>query len=355
MSTSTVLTPNQALDRLLEHEDLTTAQAAALFEAITKGDMAPALAGALLAGLRAKGVKPDELRGFAQSMRALARRPHITDVSRAVDIVGTGGDKSSSINLSTGAALLAAAAGLIVIKHGNRSVSSRAGSADVLEALGCRLPLDEAGAAACLERTGFTFLFAPHYHPAMKAVGPVRGALGVRTVFNILGPLSNPAEPAYHVIGAYSLEIAELMANALSGMPITRAFVIHGARGWDEPTPVGPFTLFDVRPGSVQRSVRSPSDYGLPTCTEADLTGADAAHNAGVLRDVLTGKRHGPARDAVMLGAALALEVTGTETTPRAAIARAAQAIDSGAGVRLLDAIARFSSELDLADKAGTK
>src|SRR5688572_17589051 len=199
------------LDGLLERRALGTEDARALLVGLTDAELPPALAGALLAALRAKGITPEELRGFALGMRALARRPQIERGLAAVDIVGTGGDKSGSYNISTGASLLVAAAGLSVVKHGNRSVSSKAGSADVLEALGLKLPLDEAQAAACLAATNFTFLFAPHYHPAMKAIGPVRAAMGVRTVFNILGPLSNPAEPPFHVIGAFNEATARLM------------------------------------------------------------------------------------------------------------------------------------------------
>jgi anthranilate phosphoribosyltransferase len=276
-------------------------------------------------------------------MRAAALRPRIASAARAVDIVGTGGDRSGSFNLSTGAALLAAAAGQPVIKHGNRSVSSRAGSADVLEALGLQLPLDEQRAGEFFERTGFTFLFAPHYHPAMRAVGPVRAALGVRTVFNVLGPLSNPAEPGYHVIGAYDLRTARLMAEALSGLPITRAFVVHGSGGWDEPTPLGPFALFDVRPGSVRQSERTPANFGLQTCAEKELLGGDAAFNAAGLARVLRGEEQGGHRDALLLGAALALEVSGAESTPRAAVARAATAIENGRAAALLGQLAAFS------------
>src|SRR3974390_3493794 len=199
------------LERLLEGEHLEEAEAAALMQALTAADLAPALAGALLAALRAKGVTAAELRGFAASLRALARRPQLPPVDQAVDIVGTGGDRSGSLNLSTGAALLTAACGLPVIKHGNRSISSRAGSADVLEALGLPLPLDEQRAGECFAATGFTFLFAPHYHPAMKSVAPFRSALGVRTVFNMLGPLTNPAAPPFHVIGAFDLPTTVLL------------------------------------------------------------------------------------------------------------------------------------------------
>lgn len=332
------------LDRLLEGQHLSERQAEQLLVALTTADLDPALAGALLAALRAKSVTAAELRGFARSMRALARRPQIGAVSGAVDIVGTGGDRSSSLNLSTGAALLAAACGLPVIKHGNRSISSRAGSADVLQALGLPIPLDEAAAGRCFTACGFTFLFAPYYHGATRHIAPVRAALGVRTVFNILGPLSNPASPPYLVVGAYELRTAKLMAEALVGSGVERAFVLHGAEGWDEPTPIGPFELLDVGP-SVRAEQRSPADYGLPACRVSELLGADAVHNARELAAVLTGERRGAHRDALLLGAALALEVTGQEPSPRLALARAAQAIDSGAAGALLGRLQRFGAQ----------
>ena len=331
------------LERLLEREDLAQGEARELLLALTSPELAPALAGALLAALRAKGVSAEELRGFAGAMRERALRPQLPAGPPAVDIVGTGGDRSGSLNLSTGAALLTAAAGQRVVKHGNRSVSSRAGAADVLEQLGLRLPLDELAAGRCLAATGFTFLFAPHYHPAMKSVAPVRQALGVRTVFNILGPLSNPAEPAFHVIGAYSSATAALMANALAGMNLTRAFVVHGADGWDEPTPVGDFELYDVHAGRVQRTTRSPEDYGLARCRSIDLLGGDAASKAAALRAVLGGRDRGAHRDALLLGAALALEVCGQVDGPAAGMARAAAAIDGGAAAQLLEGLERFA------------
>jgi len=330
------------LDRLLEAESMDEVEAERLLSALTDAELAPALAGALLAELRAKGVTAAELRGFARSMRALARRPQLPSIPGAVDIVGTGGDRSGSLNLSTGSALLAAACGLPVIKHGNRSISSRAGSADVLQALGLPLPLDEAAAGRCFAALGFTFLFAPYYHAATKNIAPVRTALGVRTVFNILGPLSNPAAPPFLVLGAFSLATAQLMADALSGSGVQRAFVIHGAEGWDEPTPIGAFTLFDVGPGGVRREQRTPADYGLPLCTASALAGADAAYNALELRRVLEGQSHGAHRDALLLGAALALEVTGREGVPRTALSCAAQVIDSGAARELLLRLDRF-------------
>jgi anthranilate phosphoribosyltransferase len=332
------------LECLLDRRDLAESQAEDLLTLLTSVEDAPAMSGAILATLRCKGVVASELRGFARAMRKLALRPAVPDGIRSIDIVGTGGDGSNSLNISTGTAIVTAACGLPVVKHGNRSVSSRTGSADVLAALGLRLPLDERAAANCLAATGFTFLFAPYYHPAMKAVAPVRAALGVRTVFNMLGPLSNPARPPYHLLGAFSLEAAKLMAEAIAGLDIERAFVVHGAAGWDEPTTVGPFTLFDVRPGRVAAEMREPEDFGLDRCTATELAGGDPAHNAGVMRDVLEHGARNPYRDCLLLGAALALEVAGEEAAPLNAMARATDAIDSGAAGRVLGSLAAFSA-----------
>ena len=198
---------------------------------------------------------------------------------------------------------------------------------------------DAQAAVACLEATGFTFLFAPHYHPATKAIAAVRAALGVRTVFNILGPLVNPAQPPLHLVGAFSLEVARLIADTFQGLPMERTFVVHGAHGWDEPTPAGPFTLFDVRPGRVETQVRAPSEYGLALCSAGDLAGGDAGHNARALEAVLYGEDRGAHRDCLLLGTALALELAGEARAPREGLARAAAAIDSGAARRLLEAL----------------
>ena len=336
--------PRELLQRLLERRDLTQAQAEELLTQLTDPQLPPAMAGAMLAALSTKGVVANELRGLALTMRRLALRPEIPAGVRAIDIVGTGGDASGSLNISTGTALLTAACGVPVVKHGNRAVSSRCGSADVLEALGLAIPPDGRSAAASLAATGFTFLFAPHYHPATARLAPIRVALGVRTVFNILGPLVNPVQPPLHLVGAFSGDVARLMAETFQGLPIERAFVVHGAEGWDEPTPVGPFTVFDVRPGQVSRGVRSPAQYGLDVCRAADLAGGDAARNARSLEAVLNGEEQGAHRDCLLLGTALALELHGDTTDPREGIARAAAAIDSGAARRLLEALRRLGA-----------
>jgi len=327
---------NATLEQLLARVDLSEADAGALMRALTDEALPPPMAAALLVALRAKGETAAEVRGFATAMRGLARPFDLPAGLAAADIVGTGGDGSGSLNLSTGAALLAAACGLPVIKHGNRSVSSKSGSADVLEALGVALPADGAAARRLLDATNFTFLFAPNFHPAMKAIAPVRRALGVRTVFNILGPLTNPAAPPFAMIGAFDLPTARLLADTLAGMPVRRAFVVHGEPGWDEATPVGPFTVFDVRPGLVRRQKRDPAHYGTPRCLPADLEGGDAATNARAIEAVLTGRDEGPHRDALVLGAGLALDLTGRARGLRRGIELARRTLAAGGGAALL-------------------
>ncbi len=327
------------LDRLLDGNDLSEAEAAGLMHTLAAGEMDAALAGALLAALRAKGETAAEIRGFATAMRELSLRPAIPEGPPTVDSVGTGGDNSGSLNLSTGAGLLAAAAGARVVKHGNRSVSSQSGSADVLECLGMPLPLGEQAAIDCLAALNFTFLFAPAYHPAMKSIMPVRGALGVRTVFNMLGPLTNPSAPPYQLVGAWSKEAAGLMADTLSGMPIERVFVVHGEPGWDEASPAGDFILYDVRRGSVETSVRTPEDYGVARCAPEDLRGGDAAHNATALAKVLKGEDKGAHRDAILMGTSLILEVTGLVSDHASGLEMASAAIDNGQGAAFLEAM----------------
>ncbi|NND59390.1 MAG: anthranilate phosphoribosyltransferase [Gammaproteobacteria bacterium] len=336
-----VATARDALNQLLDGADLDESAAADLLHALTDADLAPALVAGVLCALRAKGETAAEIRGFATAMRALAIDPQVPDGAPTVDCVGTGGDGSGSVNISTGAALLAAACGLRVVKHGNRAISSNSGSADVLEQLGLSMPMENATALGCLERTNFTFLFAPFYHPAMKTVAPVRAAMGVRTVFNLLGPLTNPARTPYALIGAFSPAAAKLMADTLSGMEITRAFVIHGEPGWDEATPIGRFLLYDVRPGQVIEEQRDPADYRLAACTVEQLAGGDAASNAAAMKRVFAGER-GAHYDALALNAALLLELTGTARGRRASLAHVREAINSGRATQLLQDIEEY-------------
>jgi anthranilate phosphoribosyltransferase len=340
--------PRQILEQLLDGRDLSEEAAAELLSLLTAPDLAPAMAGALLAALRAKGVTADEVRGFAGAMRQLARKPSLPanhGGMDAIDIVGTGGDASGSLNLSTGAALLAAACGLPVIKHGNRGISSRCGSADLIEALGITLPLDEVGAAGCFAATGFTFLFAPYYHPAMKALAPIRAALGVRTVFNLLGPLTNPGAPRYFLIGAYDAATAELIAATLAGMQVERAWVVHGAAGWDEATPIGPFLTFDVAGRAIRQMEVDPREFGIARCASSELLGGDATTNFAALLDVFEGRDRGPHREALVLQCGIALHIAGRAQSIAAGIEAARAAIDSGTARSWLGQLQDFAAK----------
>lgn len=331
--------------KILDGDRLTEAEAGRLLTGLTNDDLDPVMAAAALAGMRTRGETAEEMRAFARGLQEIAVAPDISDVSRAVDVVGTGGDSSGSLNLSTGAALLAAAAGVEVIKHGNRSVSSRSGSYDVLGALGLDVPWDAKRSGEVFDQTGFTYLFAPAFHPSMKAIAPVRQAMGTRTIFNLVGPLANPARAPHLVVGAFSAECAEMMAETLSGMDIARAFVIHGEPGWDEPTPVGPYLMIDVRPGSVERLTEDPADFGIERCAPEALIGGDAAHNAAAIKEVFAGGR-GPHRDALVLGASLALRVRGVSIDE--AMGTASAAIDDGAALDLLDRLAATQETVDV-------
>jgi anthranilate phosphoribosyltransferase len=334
---------NAILERLLAGRDLSLRESERLFAVLTDPATPAPVVSALLVALRAKGETPTELRGMALAMRARALPCNLGPADGLVDVVGTGGDHSGSFNLSTGSALLAAAAGARVVKHGGGAVSSRAGSADVLARLGLPLPLATGDARALFQATGFTFLHAPYFHVALRGLGPLRRALGTRTVFNLLGPLCNPAAPPFAVIGAASLAAARGIAQALSGLPIERVFVIHGAAGWDEPTPMGPFHVFDVARGRVGESMRDPLDTGLPRCAARDLKGGDAAFNARALSDVFGGAS-GAHRDALVLGAALALEVSGRCRDLDEGVDAAAAALADRRASQLLASVASFGA-----------
>jgi len=232
-----------------------------------------------------------------------------------------------------------------VVKHGNRSISSRSGSADVIERLGFTLPLDETRAARCFAATGFTFLFAPYFHPAMKALAPIRAALGIRTVFNLLGPLTNPAAPRFRLIGAYDAATAELMAGTLAGMDIERAWVVHGAAGWDEATPIGPFLAFDVARGAIRRHEIDPRDFGLAVCEAGDLAGGDADANLAALLEVFAGRDRGAHLSALALQCGLALFIAGRAASIQTGIDMARSAVNSGRADAWLRRLRRFAAE----------
>jgi len=323
------------LERLRAGDTMDASAAEAVMDVLATEDVEAADVTELLTTLRDRGETVDEVAGFARSLRRRALRPSIPGAEDAADTCGTGGDGASSLNLSTAAALLAAACGVPIVKHGNRSISSRSGSADVLEALGITLPTGDVAAASCFAKTGFTFLFAPRHHPALARVMPVRRAIG-RSVFNLLGPLVSPVTPRFQVAGAYSLDAARVMAGALARLGVERALVVHGAHGWDEATPLGPFVAIDVRDGACVESVRDPLDLGIARCAAAPLRGGDATGNARRLRAVLEGTEHGAHRDAVVLNTALVLEVTGRAASARDGVSIAREALDRGEGEHVL-------------------
>ena len=330
-------TLHSMLESLLAGRGLTESRAEAAMHELAGGEAEPALAGALLAALRLKGESADELRGFARAMRELAIRPELPEGAPVADVCGTGGDASGSINLSTGAGLLAASCGVRIAKHGNRAVSSKTGSADVLQALGVAWPDTAGEVTRSLEAHGFAFMFAPYFHPAMKSIAPIRAALGVRTVFNLLGPLANPARPPFMLVGAFSREAAALMADTLSGLDIERCFVVHGEPGWDEPTPVGRFLLIDVRPGEARPGTVDPADFGIPRCTPSDLAGGERDYNAATLEGALRGEGAEALNNALALQAGLILELAGAAGSLRQGLGTAREALRAGAAGGLLE------------------
>jgi anthranilate phosphoribosyltransferase len=336
---NTAVPPIQALrlelEELLAGRSIDASAAERVLGTLADEATPRALSAATLAALRAKGETAAELAGFARGCLARARRlpPR---AGPCVDTAGTGGDGSQSFNLSTAAGLLLASLDVPVAKHGNRAVSSRAGSADLIEALGLAMPSEPETAAARLARDGFVFLFAPHFHPALAALAGLRRELGVRTIFNLLGPLVNPAGPSHQLIGAPSPRAARCLARAAGLLGLQRVFVVHG-EGFDEATPCGPFHVHSSGPRRVSEQVFSPADFGLPTCAPADLAGGDALQNAARLERLFAGREPGPLADAVCLNAALVLLLLGDVREPRAALRAARSALVDGRARRFLE------------------
>ena len=329
-------------------QDLSERQSAAALQEILDGRSSPPLIAALLVALRMKGETADEVTGFARAMRAGATgvRTVRTPREQLVDTCGTGGDGGSTFNVSTAAALVAAGAGVSIAKHGNRAVSSKCGSADVLEALGVNVKLNADQAARCIDEVGIGFLFAQAMHPAMRHAGPVRRELGMRTVFNMLGPLTNPAGAAVQVMGVYDDQIVPLAAAALARLGARRALVVHGSDGMDEITTTGPTRFSEVVRGSVSRQGSlEPGEFDVALAGAAALSGGDIASNASIIRSVLAGAR-GPARDIVVVNAAAAIHMSEAATGWSAAAALAQEAIDSGAAAEKLAKLAELSSLL---------
>ncbi len=329
------------LEKLQRHEDLTADEAAAAMARIMDGEAAPAQIAGLLVGLRLKGERPGELVGLARTMRARAV-PLSRAYPEAFDTCGTGGDGKGTFNISTAAALVAAAAGVPVAKHGNRSVSSRCGSADVFEALGVQVAAPPAVVERCLVEAGIAFFFAPTFHPSMRHAAPVRRDLGIRTTFNLLGPLTNPAGAERQLVGVPRPELTELVAHALARLGSVRAWVVHGADGLDEISTTGYTKVSEVRSGCVRTFYVHPADFGLPKAQPRDLAGGDAAENAGLAREVLGGAP-GPRREIVLLNAGAALLLANRVPSLRDGIARAGAALDDGSAARVLDRLCAVS------------
>jgi len=354
-----------ALHRLAHHsQSLGRDEARDVMSEVLTGKCTDAQIAALLIALRMKGETVEEIVGFAEAIRAAASSLPIEratdalavsgtgrdalveespDYSSLVDTCGTGGDASGTFNISTATALVAAGAGVRVAKHGNRSISSKCGSADVIEALGVNIQLSPERAAECLREIGICFLYAPNLHPAMKQVQAVRRELRMRTMFNLLGPLTNPARASGQVVGVYSLDLVEKLAEALSMLGLRRALVVHGLDGLDEISITCTTRIAEAREGSVRSYEIEPEEFGMKRAALEDIAGGDAVENAAIIRAVLAGEKS-PRRDVVLLNAGAALVAAGKSDHIAAAIPLAASSIDSGAAAGKLEALARFSS-----------
>ena len=351
--TSPIIT--EAVRTLVEKKDLTRIEAAAAMESIMSGAATNAQIAAFLTALRMKGETVEELIGFAQVMRQKAVRVRTrgeevaaltgTDREMLIDTCGTGGDAAGTFNVSTATAFVVAGAGLKVAKHGNRSVSSLCGSADVVETLGINIELSPAKVARCVDEVGIGFLYAPLLHTAMKHVMAARREMGIRTVFNMLGPLTNPANANAQVIGVYAAALTEPLARVLAELGTIRAFVVHGADGLDEISNTGDSYIAEVREGVVRSYTVRPEDFGIPRATIRELQGGDREENAQIIRQILQGEG-GPKRDIVLMNAAAALVVGGKARDLKEGVTMAAHSIDSGSARAKLEALVVLSKKL---------
>jgi len=343
-----------ALHRIANHrQSLSREEARAVMTEVLSGKCTDAQIAALLVALHMRGETVEEIVGFAEAIRLAAaplslQRDSIVDVSGTgrdalVDTCGTGGDASGTFNISTATAFVVAGAGVRVAKHGNRSVTSKCGSADVMEALGVNIDLASARLASCLQEVGMAFLFAPAMHSAMKYVQPARRELRLRTVFNLLGPLTNPARASAQVVGVYSAELVEKLAEALSMLGLRRALVVHGLDGLDEITVTSPTRIAEVRDGSVRTYEVTPEEFGMKRAMIEDIAGGDAAANATIIREILNGTKSAR-RDVVVLNAAAALVAAGRADHLVDALPLAEKSVDSGAAAHKLEALVRFTN-----------
>ena len=343
-----------ALHRIVTHgQSLSRDEARVVMSEVLSGKCSDAQIAALLVALHMKGETVEEIVGFAQAIRAAAVPLPLSGSSRVdvsgtgrdalVDTCGTGGDASGTFNISTATALVVAGCGVRVAKHGNRSLSSRSGSADVMEALGININLPPERVAACLEEVGIAFLFAPAMHSAMKHVQSARRELRLRTVFNLLGPLTNPARATAQVVGVYAIDLVEKLAEALSMLGLHRALVVHGLDGLDEITITGPTRIAEVRDGDVRTYEVTPEEFGMARAELRDISGGDAADNAAIIRSVLAGEKS-PRRDVVLMNAAAALVGAGKADHMRDALPLACNSIDTGTAAKKLNALAEFTN-----------
>jgi anthranilate phosphoribosyltransferase len=334
-----MLTP--LIEKLVRHEDLTMEEATAAMREVMEGRVPSAALAALLSAMRMKGERPTELVGFAQAMR-----DHAVKISRpdgdVCDTCGTGGDRAGTFNISSAAAIVVAACGVKVAKHGNRSVSSRCGSADVFEQLGVNLAASPAVVERALHGGNIAFFFAPTFHPSMKHAGPTRREMGVRTAFNLLGPLTNPAGATRQVVGVPRADLTDLLARSLRLLGSTRAWVVHGADGIDEISTTGHTKVSECRGGAVHTFFIHPAEFGIRKAALVELLGGGAAENAAIVRGVLEGKAGAP-RDAVVLNAGATLFVADRVESVREGINTAAAALDSGAALATLDTMVHAS------------
>ncbi len=331
------------LEKLRRHEDLTTAEATDVMGAIMDGEALPSQMAAFLMGLASKGERPAEMVGLARAMRARARAMPET-VTPVFDTCGTGGDGANTFNISTAVAIVLAACGVRVAKHGNRAASSKCGTADVLEALGIDIESPADRVVEALKTAGIGFFFAQAWHPSMRHVGPTRKELGIRTAFNLLGPLTNPAGARRQLVGVPRAELTELMARSLGQLGAERAWVVHGADGLDEISTTGYTKVSEWIDGAVRTFYLHPADAGIPVASVPDLRGGTAAENAELMEGLLAGE-HGPRRDIAVLNTGAALLIAGQAPTVRDGIAQAAEAIDTGRAAATLAAFRQASGK----------
>ena len=332
----------EALHKVINNEDLTYEEALETMKEIMTGEASQIQMAAFLTALRMKGETITEITACAKGMRAVGT--HLQPKKEVLEIVGTGGDEVGTFNISTTSAFVVAAAGVPVAKHGNRSISSKSGAGDVLEALGVNISADPEVVEKCVEEVGIGFMFAPHFNPAMKYVGPVRNEMGIRTVFNTLGPLSNPSRAKAMVVGVYSPSLTEVIAGAMVNLGVERGFVVSGEDNMDEFTLTGPSIVSEIKDGKVETYEITPEQFGLKRCKIEELQGGDGAVNAQITKDILSGKERGAKREIVLLNAGAALYIGGKADSIEEGIRIAGETIDSGKAMETLESMVKTTN-----------